>query len=163
LSFCVFDGPDFAGGFEDRLSRCEEVLTGCEIAGVLKHEFCRGAEHLDMFFAELVAKGAEGIMLRRSGSDYERRRSGSLLKYKPCASDEAEVVGHQPGEGKHVGRLGALVCRWGDKIFNLGTGFSDDLRQSPPAIGAHVSFLFQGLTDGGIPRFPVFMAERNYE
>jgi len=102
-------------------------------------------------------------MLRRPASEYESRRSDSLLKYKPFNTEEAEVIDHQPGEGKHLGRLGALVCSWKGVVFNVGTGFSNAIRELPPKIGSQVTFMFQGLTDGGVPRFPVFLAERNYE
>lgn len=163
IRYCMFDAPEYKGGFEARIAFCAEILAGCGVAEVVEQMICKGDAHLQEFFSELVAQRAEGVMLRRPGSEYEQRRSDSLLKFKPFGSDEAEVIGHQPGKGKHIDRLGALICRWGNVIFNLGTGFSDALREAPPQIGAQVSFMFQGLTDGGVPRFPVFLAERNYE
>jgi DNA ligase-1 len=45
--------------------------------------------------------------------------------------------------------------------FSLGTGFSDRERENPPAIGSKVTFRYQELTDGGVPRFPSFV--RVYE
>jgi len=163
VRYFVFDAPEYRGGFETRIDFCSEILSGCQVAEVVKQTVCRGHIHLQKFFSDLIEQGAEGIMIRRPGSAYEQKRSGSLLKFKPFDSDEAEVLGHQPGEGKHIGRLGALVCRWGSVVFNLGTGLSDDSRQLPPRIGAKVSFMFFGLTDGGVPRFPVFLTERDYE
>jgi DNA ligase-1 len=163
IRYCVFDAPECKGGFETRIAFCGEILAGCGIAEVVEQTVCKSDSHLQEFFSGLVALGAEGVMLRRPGSEYEQRRSDSLLKFKPFGSDEAEVIGHQAGEGKHLDRLGALICRWQNVVFNLGTGFSDALREAPPQIGAQVSFMFQGLTDGGVPRFPVFLAERNYE
>lgn len=163
IRYCVFDAPEFQGGLESRIAFCAETLAGCVVAEVVEHTVCQGAAHLQAFFSDLVEQGAEGVMLRRPGSEYEQRRSDSLLKYKPLGSDEAEVIGHQPGAGRHIDRLGALICRWGNVIFNLGTGFSDSQREVPPPIGSQVSFMFQGLTDGGVPRFPVFLTQRNYE
>lgn len=163
IRYCVFDAPEFTGDFEARIGFCAEILAGCKVAEVAKQTVCRSDEHLQEFFTGLVAQGAEGVMLRRPGSSYEQRRSNSLLKYKPLNSDEADVIGHQHGEGRHVGRLGALICRFNNAIFNVGTGFSDALRETPPPIGSRVTFTFQGVTDGGLPRFPVFVSERNYE
>lgn len=163
IRYCVFDAPEYKGGFEARIAFCTEILAGCGIAEVVGQTVCKSENHLKEFFSGLVAQGAEGVILRRPGSKYEQCRSDSMLKFKPFCSDEAEVIGHQAGEGKHIDRLGALICRWKNIVFNLGTGFSDELRKSPPLIGAKVSFMFQGLTDGGVPRFPVFLAERNYE
>ena len=34
---------------------------------------------------------------------------------------------------------------------------------TPPDIGALVTFSFFELTDGGLPRFPAFVATRDYE
>lgn len=163
IRYYVFDAPECKGGFEVRIAFCAEILAGCEVAEVVEQAVCKSATHLQSYFSGLVAQGAEGVMLRRPGSEYEQRRSDSLLKFKPYGSDEAEVIGHQSGEGKHQGRLGALICRWRGVVFNVGTGFSDMIRECPPKIGAQVSFMFQGLTDGGVPRFPVFLAERSYE
>ena len=163
ISFMVFDAPSAVGGFEQRLMAAEAALSGCAVAKVLPHAICRDKAQLDTTFANLVSLGAEGVMLRKPGSAYEPKRSACLLKYKPFESDEAVVIGHENGEGRLEGLIGALVCRWKDKVFNVGTGLSDALRAAPPAIGALVTFGFCGLTDGGTPRFPTFVAERNYE
>lgn len=163
IRYCVFDAPECKGGFETRLTFCSEILAGCAVAEVVKHKACVSPEHLNKFFSDLISIGAEGIMLRRPNSAYEQSRSDSLLKFKPLDSDEAVIVGYHPGEGKYKGLLGALVCNWKGNMVKLGTGLSDTLRTVPPKIGIKVTFSFQGLTDGGIPRFPVFVAERNYE
>ena len=163
IRYCVFDAPACPGGFERRLSYCAGRLQGCAFATAVPHEVCLNAAHLQTFAAALLALGAEGVMLRRPGSPYEEKRSDNLLKHKPHASAEAEVIGFQEGEGRHGGRLGALVCRWQGVIVKLGTGMSDDLREKPPKRGDIVTFSFMGCTDGGVPRFPVFLAVRDYE
>jgi DNA ligase-1 len=163
IRFCVFDAPHAHGGFEERLAFCGAVLEGSAIAEVVPHRKCAGAQDMERFFHQLCAAGAEGIMLRAPGSLYECRRSSSLLKYKPFESAEAEMIGTEPGEGRFSGMVGALVLRWKDIIFRVGTGLTEDLRLSPPALGARITFGFCGLTDGGTPRFPTFLAERSYE
>ena len=102
-------------------------------------------------------------MLRKPHSAYEHKRSSALLKVKRFDSGEAKVIGHAAGTGKHMGRLGALVCQFKDVIFNVGTGFSDAQRESAPGVGASITFSFFGLTDGGVPRHPSFVAVRDYE
>ncbi len=163
ISYRVFDAPEAAGGFEQRLAAADRALICCDVASVLPHVGCRNKAQLDATFAELVALGAEGVMLRKPGSAYEPKRSGNLLKYKPFESDEASVIGYEGGEGRLAGMIGALICRWKDKVFNVGAGIPDAIRLAPPALGAAVTFGFCGLTDGGLPRFPTFVAERNYE
>lgn len=163
ISYRVFDAPEADGGFEQRLLAAEHSLTGCAVASVLSHTVCCGKAQLEATFAELVAQGAEGVMLRKPGSAYEPKRSACLLKYKPFDSDEASVIGYECGEGRLAGMIGALIVRWKDKVFNVGAGIPDAIRLAPPALGAAVTFGFCGLTDGGLPRFPTFVAERNYE
>jgi len=103
----------------------------------------------------IVDVGGEGIVIR-SGS-------GDEYKCKPVTDSDATVIAHIPGKaGSRLAAVcGALLVR--DDVgreFRLGSGLSDADRQSPPAIGAIVSFSFQGRTRHGKPRFPVFTRER---
>ena len=102
--------------------------------------------------------GGEGLMLREPGSRYEVGRSTTLLKIKTFHDAEAIVIAHQDGKGRHKGRLGALVVKLADGTeFSIGTGISDKDRERPIAIGSQVTFRYQELTDGGVPRFPSFV------
>ena len=75
--------------------------------------------------------------------------------------DEATVVGHVPGAGKHQGRLGALELEMRNGTrFSVGTGFSDAERRSPPPIGSVVTFRYQELSRDGVPRFPSYVGLR---
>ena len=98
-------------------------------------------------------------MLRQPGSKYEVGRSGTLLKAKRFRDGEARVLGHEPGRGRHQGRLGALLVRMADGTrFAVGTGFSDAQRSSPPPVGSLIRFRYQELSDAGVPRFPSFVS-----
>jgi len=102
--------------------------------------------------------GGEGLMLRQSGSRYEAGRSSSLLKVKRFHGAEACVVGHEPGRCRHKGRLGALLVQMADGTrFAVGTGLSDSERGNPPPLGSVITFRYQELSDGGVPRFPSFV------
>lgn len=101
--------------------------------------------------------GGEGVMLRAPNAAYERKRSDTLLKVKTFHDAEATVIAHMSGRGKHKGRLGALVCVADNgATFSIGTGFSDAEREAPPVIGSRVTYKYQELTDGGVPRFPIY-------
>jgi len=96
--------------------------------------------------------------LRQPGSKYEFGRSETLLKVKRFLDAEARVIGYQPGKGKHSGKLGALMVELEDGTkFSLGTGFTDQQRESPPSIGSFVTFRYQELSKTGVPRFPSFL------
>ncbi len=163
VTYVVFDAPSATGVFEDRLKHAEALLTQAKAphARFLDHVTCNGFDHLRQELARVESLGGEGLMLRRPKSMYEVGRSSSLLKVKTFHDTEARVIGHAPGTGKHKGRLGALIVELPDGTkFNVGTGFSDEERESPPAIGAVITFRYQELSKDGVPRFPSYVGER---
>jgi DNA ligase-1 len=163
VTYVVFDAPEAKGGFEQRLAHIEKVMTRAKAphARFLEHQQCNGIAHLKEELARVEALGGEGLMLRQPGSKYAIGRSNTLLKVKTFHDAEARVIGHAPGTGKHKGRLGALIVQLPDGVeFNVGTGFSDAERESPPAIGAVITFRYQELSNDGVPRFPSYVGER---
>lgn len=163
LSFVVFDAPAHGGVFEERLEHLEESVAriGSDHVRFLAHEVCRGLDHVKEELARVESLGGEGLMLRRPGSKYEVGRSHTLLKVKSFHDAEARVVGHAAGAGRHEGRVGALVLELPDGTrFNVGTGLSDKERESPPELGAVVTFRYQELSNAGVPRFPTYVGVR---
>ncbi|HYE17855.1 MAG TPA: DNA ligase [Tepidisphaeraceae bacterium] len=161
IRFLIFDAPGHGGAFEARLEMLAK-LAATPFAEVHAHARCTGVEHLKAELARVEALGGEGLMLRQAGSVYVAGRSSTLLKVKSFKDDEAIVIGHQPGAGRHKGRLGALLVRLADGTeFAIGTGLSDKQREDPPAVGATVVFRYQELSDGGVPRFPTFHGVRD--
>ena len=161
--YVVFDAPTAGGTFEDRLKAIRE--SNLEQASaqmrVLYQSICEGTDSLRKELSRIESLGGEGLMLRQPDSLYEFGRSATLLKVKTFHDAEAVVVGHQPGKGRHKGRLGALLVALPNGTqFSVGTGFSDAQRERPPAIGTTITFRYQELTDGGVPRFPSFVRER---
>ena len=99
-------------------------------------------------------------MLKDPKSLYEGRRSFSLLKVKRFEDAEATVIGHHKGTGRCSDMCGAIQVREKDGTeFKIGSGFNDAQRKSPPKKGTVVTFKFQGRSNNGIPRFPIFMRE----
>lgn len=166
VRYLVFDAPTVAQPFEQRLTVVKHVLAAGQppYALLLHQEVCRSSDHLQTVLSKVEQLGGEGLMLRRPASLYEPRRSSSLQKVKRFLDCEAVVVGHEPGKGRHKGRLGALLVELpnGTK-FNCGTGLSDAQRDLPPAIGETITVKYQELTDGGAPRFPVYAGVRRDE
>ena len=164
LRFKVFDAPDAEGTFEARLAFARDLLEveaalnpKFQYAQVLTQVRCTGIDHLLAYLRDVETVGGEGVMLRAPNSAYDRKRSDTLLKVKTFHDAEATVTAHEPGKGKHKGRLGALVCVADNgAAFSIGTGFSDAEREAPPAIGSRVTYKYQELTDGGVPRFPIY-------
>ena len=160
IRYLVFDAPAETTPFEQRVALLKDQFSAESLpyAELLQHSLCTGEEHLRNELARVEGLGGEGLMLREPGSKYEVGRSATLLKIKSFHDAEATVIDHQAGKGKHKGRLGALVVRLPDGTeFSVGTGFSDKQREQPPEIGSIVTFRYQELTDGGVPRFPSFV------
>ncbi|MFO0841102.1 MAG: DNA ligase [Gemmataceae bacterium] len=163
VRFVAFDAPAHGGAFEVRLRYLDDLLrrAGARFVQGLEHKACRGIDHLRAELDRVEQLGGEGLMLRQPGSLYCAGRSATLLKVKRFLDAEAVVVGLEPGKGKHKGKMGALSVKLPDgTLFSLGTGFSDAERANPPGLGAVVTFRYQELSDGGVPRFPSFVRVR---
>ena len=160
LRFLVFDAPGVKETFETRLEFLKDLMKSKapDHARMHEHRRCKSMEDLQDELARIESMGGEGLMLRQPESSYEVGRSFTLLKVKTFHDAEAIVLDHQAGRGKHKGKLGSLAVRLADGTeFSVGTGFSDGQRLSPPAIGSTITFRYQELSDGGVPRFPSFL------
>lgn len=163
VRYVIFDAPQAATTFEERVAYLHDQSRDWrnEFARIHEQAVCRDVAHLRAELDRVESLGGEGLMLRQPGSAYVSGRSSTLLKVKRFLDAEAEVIGHEPGKGRHQGRLGALLVRLpSGKVFSVGTGFSDKERAAPPAIGSVITFRYQEFSDAGIPRFPSYVGER---
>lgn len=163
IKFRVFDAPALNEPFESRVEHLCDWFSRAKLpyVGVLPQQRCRGLKHLADELELVLAAGGEGLMLRQPGSCYEAGRSSTLLKVKRFHDAEARVIDHQPGAGRHKGRLGALLVALPDgTTFSVGTGFTDVQRENPPPVGSLITFRYQELSDRGVPRFPSFVRVR---
>jgi DNA ligase-1 len=164
VKYEVFDAPSVPGGFEERIAKAKELIRNAPYALMLDQEVCKGFAHLKSELKRIEALGGEGLMLREPGSKYEAQRSHSLLKVKTFFDAEAEVIGHMPGKGRLKGMTGGLICQLPNGVqFNIGSGISDAIRRNPPPVGTQVTFRYFELSKDQVPRFPIFIAARNYE
>ena len=91
-----------------------------------------GRDQMDRYFADALALGLEGIMVKDMEAPYECKRSVHWMKIKPVADFDLKVIQVVEGEGKYVGMMGALLCEGFDdgKLIrvSVGSGFSDEQR-----------------------------------
>ena len=163
IRYVVFDAPMLATPFEARLQTCRAHFDRYPAfyAEVLPQEPCHDLAHLHSELDRVTQLGGEGLMLREPASLYVTRRSATLLKVKRFHDAEARVIGHEPGAGRHRGRLGALRVELPNGVqFFVGSGFTDRQRERPPAIGTNITFRYQELSERGVPRFPTFVRVR---
>lgn len=162
----VFDAPDIAAPFGERLRQLQQLFTTQTSGYLVLVEQFRVADHAELLarLNAVIQAGGEGLMLHRADSAYRAGRSADLLKVKPDQDAEATVLAHLPGKGKYSGMLGALLVRDdAGREFRLGTGFTDAERREPPPIGSRVTFKFRGYTNQGKPRFASFLRIRQPE
>lgn len=156
--FYVFDLWDAPYEYRQRwheLQRIAEKLTGLPV-DVVDQALIEDRAQLDLYEAAAVAKGFEGVMLRRPDAPYKFGRStakeGFLMKVKRFEDSEALVIGveeemHNTNEAEtnELGRtkrstakdglvgkgtMGALIVRdvKTGVEFNIGTGFTAEDR-----------------------------------
>jgi DNA ligase 1 len=160
IKYLVFELPGAEGDFEARAARIKLIVRGTNWSQFQGVEQFRLPDQpsLQARLKLVVAEGGEGLMLHRSNAPYLTGRNEALLKLKPISDAEAEVVAHIPGKGKHAGVMGALEVKTDDgHRFRLGTGFTDEQRKSPPAVGSRVTYTYRDLTPSGKPRFAAFL------
>jgi DNA ligase-1 len=155
LRYMVFELPGAAGGFAQRVDALRRVVEASGFAALQMVQQSRVADRpaLRRMLDEVVRGGGEGLMLHRADAPYTTGRSDALLKMKPLHDEEAIVIAHVAGRGKYAGMMGALELQAASgQRFRIGTGFSDELRRDPPALGSVVTYTYRDRTPAGLPR-----------
>ena len=164
VRYLVFELPGAAGDFSARVSQMRAIVAAAGVPWLQAVEQTRAASR-DALMKQLdavVRAGGEGLMLHRADAPYLTGRSDALLKLKPWLDAEAVVVGHTPGTGKYRGMTGALEMEMPDGTrFRIGSGLSDAQRRQPPPLGTRITYRYQHLTKGGVPRFPRYLRVRD--
>ena len=187
--FKVFDIPSESTSFEQRMKILQTIVRdrkdcwaklnypGKQVFPLQFTEQVKikSMEQLVELYTKLTSEGAEGIMLRASGSPYEIKRSKYMLKYKIKEDAECIVRGYTPGEGRLKGLLGSLNCeiledgKPSGVFTQIGTGLTDSQRENyiirnhpeEIPIGSIVSFSYMEMTKDGVPRHPVYRGIRD--
>lgn len=163
LRFAIFDVPAAAGPFAERIALAQVWLAAhpSTYAFVIPQKPIADRAQLQQELQRVTAAGGEGLIVRNPQALYRAGRSPNIRKVKAFDDAEATVVGHIPGQGKHRGRLGALLVEGPDGTrFRLGTGFSDAERENPPPVGTVVTYKYYGSYPSGRPKFPAFLRIR---
>lgn len=151
--------------------------------------FVDAKEAVDKILDDLVATGAEGVMLRKPSAVWVPERSHDLLKYKPWSDAEGTVTGFTSGRktntgSKYLGLIGALILDFNGKRLELSgltdkeryfteIGFTIWAEENPGVdvpshfqgqhfrVGDVVTFKYRELSDDGIPKEARYYRERN--
>lgn len=163
VKYMIFELPEASGSFAERSKKIVDLIQQTNWPQLKAVEQSRITDRasLQRKMDTLVKQGGEGLMLHLADAPYITGRSEVLLKLKPTLDTEAKVIGHIAGKGKYAGMLGALEMQTPQgKHFRIGTGFSDEVRKNPPAIGTIITYKYNGLTKKGVPRFASYLRVR---
>lgn len=187
--FKVFDIPNDPRPFERRMAFLQTIVKDRKVCWnklaypgkklfplrFTEQVKIKTMEQLINLYTKLTSEGAEGIMLRASGSPYQTKRSKYMLKYKIKEDSECILREYIPGDGKYTGMLGSLKCELmtdgkPNGIFTqIGTGLNDSQRENynnPNSsefmpLGSVISFSYMEMTKEGVPRHPVYRGIRD--
>ena len=166
LQFAIFDLPIQDKTFQHRIDKVRQWFNAqpSQYAFVIKQTKVRSEQHLQQEQKRITKLGGEGLIIRDPNAYYSSGRSQSIFKIKPFYDDEAVVIGHLNGKGQNHGRLGALLVQNSAGLsFKIGTGFNQNERINPPAIGTTITYKYNGFYQSGLPKFPVFLRIRHDE
>jgi len=193
LYYNVFDAMPLQGWVDQEcnipyIDRCKivaDVVTACadptpnapQRVRQVPHIMAKNEAELKAYFSKCMDEGFEGVMLKTLDTPYIFKRSGNILKLKPCVTYEGVIVGHYEGRRgtKREGQFGGFnVVLPTGVITNVGGGFNDAMRaevqlnEPDSYIGKIVEIEAQpdpmtvdGLTKDGKARFPVFTRFRD--
>ena len=137
----------------------------------VKSTMAQDETELREFYNECLDEGYEGVMLKRLDTPYQWKRTDSILKMKPVATEEGVVVGwHKANEKtKRAGLFGGfLVLTPNGVITKVGGGYTDDIKERIQAEGpdTYIGRIVEAehqppFTVDGKMRFPVFSRFRD--
>lgn len=170
VMYHIYDMVDTTKVYSERLNMLKAVrlaLLGinpdtkiCDVETVLigSREMLKGVH------SKNLANGYEGTMIRHGDSPYEvNKRSNSLLKYKDFLDLACEIVDIEPSDARP--EQGVVICKHMGQIFRANPKMSHEERKEllinkKDYIGKSAEIRYFELTDGGLPRFPVFVGVR---
>lgn len=163
-----------------------------DYVSLVRNKMLLDMDDLNLYEEELVRQGWEGMIGRKPSGFYKYGRAtvneGLLLKFKRFEDAEAVIIGYEElehneneafrdergqqkrsshKENKVPGQtLGALLLKWGDIEFKVGTGFDEEQRReiwtnSEEFMGRTVTFKYKGTGPNGKPLIASFKSFRD--
>lgn len=162
VQFWAYDFPGVEGTFSERYKALKKWISNQSnksIKLVPTYEISSEDELIE-WHAKFLELGYEGTIVRIDSTNYENKRSKSLLKYKDFQDDEFTIIGFEEGKGGRVGTIGKFVVRITDDITcesNVKGNFeflADVWKNRNSYIGTKATIKYFGYTPAGKLRFP---------
>lgn len=194
--FCVFDNFEKPHHpFFSRNRRNEEIFRNHKFTKhllLLNQQKVRSPREIETAIASAKNWNYEGVIFRSPLATYKFGRAtlsgAEMVKFKPLETDEAVIVGFEEemenlsspliderGYTKRLKRvnalkgketLGSLIVSWRDKVFSIGSGFTQTQRitywqRRKSLIGRTITFAYQLYGTKNKPRQPIFKGFRH--
>lgn len=155
--------------FADRISTLELWDSHMQVQGieVVDTHPVSTPDTVKFMADQFIEFGYEGAMVRHSGRSYEYKRTDQLLKVKTFEDAEFKIVGIEEGGGKLSGHAGSFICvnskgkKFGAKLVGSTARLKVIFENPDKYIGKMLTVKYQGMTNEGIPRFPVGLRIRD--
>ena len=159
----VFDMPNLPGTYAARYNQIvnnKDIQVASHIK-VVKHHLLKDKAEADAFYKKHVSLGQEGVVYKDPNNRYQDGATWEWMKRVPIKSVECAITGMFEGKGKHVGRMGGLICDYNGTEVRVGTGFTDTQReeywQQPSTIAQSIATIeYKSVTHKGSLRHPRF-------
>jgi ATP-dependent DNA ligase len=162
IQYHVYDLPSYNASFTYRYKHLNKLITNYHPSIVLvKTDQIDNINDLLAYYEDYIMEGYEGQMIRLD-SEYESKRSKSLLKHKSFIDEEYTILAVIEGIGNKTGMVGSFLFMNKDgKTFNSSPKFNwDECKQMwnerETLIGKQATVKYFNLTPGDspVPRFP---------
>jgi len=159
-TFCIFDMLEHdewteqqcSRGYGERLNTMNKSLVQSASVRIADMYAVDDLWQVDMFYANRLDKGYEGVIVRYSADPYVWGRSDKLIKKKATNECMLECVDTTEGTGKYEGMIGALMCEGvvnGKEVHvKLGSGLTDHDREMDHSyyVGKDIDVLYNDIT-----------------
>lgn len=169
LCYVVYDRPIVGLSFLARMGGLNHYIPLFKNYPVQQtaQVYAGSEEEIMMWHKFFVDNGYEGAIIRNIIATYTEGRSNDLMKLKMFDTDEYEVVDIIEAGGLDKGTA-IFKMKVGEYEFCARPTGTKQLRATYLAnkekiIGKMATIQHQGLSDAGLPRFPVMVAIRDYE
>ena len=152
--------------FLDRLYESYSCLDHSVIKPVERQYLERpDFEEIKSIHDTYISEGYEGAMIKDTEAPYKFGRGYEVMKMKEFLDADLTIKSLAEGTGKHSGKLGSVTVDFNGVEVSIGSGFSDDLRDSIWAdkdsfVGRTIEVRYQEVTPDGSLRFPTFVCFR---
>ena len=175
IEYHIYDLPSSNKTFNGRLEDLQDLVSdlfncfsSSSVVYVTTQEV-NNQEELDTFYHDWMEEGYEGQMIR-TNSNYENKRSKTLLKRKEFSDDEFEILAVNEGTGKLAGRVGHMMFKsksghyFSSTVNGTQEYLSELWEQRDELICKFATVKYFNLTpDTEIPRFPKVISIRDYD